>query len=315
MTTLQPESALFGDEAAIQPRQGLKAVIESKVVNQERLPMLEVVCERMVRGLATSMRHLTSDAIDVGLEDLGSARFGDFMNAIVMPAMIGVFHVEEWDNYGLIVADSALIYATVDALLGGRKGGSAMRLDGRGFTTIETNLVARMLDLALADLAAAFGPIAPVTMRLDRIETNPRFAAIARPSNVAAVATFRIDMEGRGGKFCIVLPYATMEPVRDRLLQRFMGEKRGRADLWEAHMAAELRRTEIAIDVVLGASTLHLGAVQAFTPGQTIRLGQAPDDALELQCGGVSLGAAQIGQRRSNVAVRLLSDIARGPAS
>jgi flagellar motor switch protein FliM len=305
--------ALFGNnDHFIAPKQGLKAVIESKVISHERLPMLEVVCERMVRSFATSMRNLTSDAIDVSLEDLTSARFGDFINGVALPAMIGVFHVEEWQNYGIIVVESSLIYAVVDALLGGRRGNGPVRIEGRAFTTIETNLVSRMLTLALSDFSAAFTPIAPVDMRLERIETNPRFAAIAGPTNIAAVAIFRVDMEGRGGKFSIVLPYATMEPVRDKLLQRFMGEKLGRGNIWQAHLAAELLKTEVSVDVVLGNRTMQLGDIKALTVGQTIRLDNGPDDALELHCAGTPLGRAQIGQRRNNIAVCMVSDISKG---
>lgn len=305
--------ALFGgNDSAAPPKQGLKAVIESKIISHERLPMLEVVCERMVRSFATSMRNLTSDAIDVSLDDLTSARFGDFMNGVALPAMIGVFNVEQWENYGIVAVESNLIYAVVDALLGGRRSNGPIRIEGRAFTTIETNLVSRMLTLALADLSAAFVPIAPVDMRLERVETNPRFAAIAGPTNIAAVATFRVDMEGRGGKFSVVLPYATMEPVRDKLLQRFMGEKIGRKNIWQDHMAAELRKTEIAIDIVLGERTLLLGEVKALAVGDTVRLSNSPDDPLEVHCGGTPLGRAQIGQRRSNIAVRMLSDIERG---
>jgi flagellar motor switch protein FliM len=305
--------ALFGDnDVVIAPKQGLKAVIESKVISHERLPMLEVVCERMVRSFATSMRNLTSDAIDVSLEDLTSARFGDFMNGVALPAMIGVFYVEQWENYGIIVVESSLIYAVVDALLGGRRGSGPVRIEGRAFTTIETNLVSRMLTLALSDLSAAFTPIAPIEMRLERVEINPRFAAIAGPTNIAAVGVFRVDMEGRGGKFSVVLPYATMEPVRDKLLQRFMGEKLGRGNIWQAHLAAELLKTEVSVDVVLGNRTMQLGEVKALAVGQTIRLDAGPDDALELQCGGTPLGRAQIGQRRNNIAVCMVSDISKG---
>jgi flagellar motor switch protein FliM len=304
--------ALFGGDGTVAPpKQGLKAVIESKVIRHERLPMLEVVCERMVRTFATSMRNLTSDAIDVSLEDLTSVRFGDFMNSVALPAMIGVFNIEQWENYGIIAVESSLIYAVVDALLGGRRGGG-IRIEGRAFTTIETNLVSRMLHLALADLSTAFTPIAAIDMRLERVETNPRFAAIAGPSNIAAVAVFRVDMDGRGGKFSVLLPYATMEPVRDKLLQRFMGEKLGRGNIWQAHMASELLKTEVAIDVVLGNRQMRLGEVKALALGQTIQLDKSPNDALELHCAGTPLGYAQIGQRRSNIAVRMVSDISRG---
>lgn len=305
--------ALFGasDQAPVQ-KQGLKAVIESKIISHERLPMLEIVCERMVRSFSTSMRNLTSDAIDVSLEDLTSARFGDFMNGVALPAMIGVFNVEQWENYGIVAVESALIYAVVDALLGGRGGSRPVRIEGRAFTTIETNLVSRMLSLALADLSVAFAPIAPIDMRLERIETNPRFAAIAGSTNIAAVAIFRVAMDGRGGKFSVVLPYATMEPVRDKLLQRFMGEKLGRGNIWPDHMAAELNKTEVSLDVVLGKRTMLLGAVEALSVGQTIRLDNSPDDPLEVHCGGVPLGRAQIGQRRNNIAVRMVSEISKG---
>lgn len=122
--------ALFGGSAPVAKKSGLKAVIESNVISHERLPMLEVACEHMVRTFASSMRNLTSDAIDVSLDELTSIRFGEFMGRLAMPAMIGVFNVPEWDNYGVITVESSLIYAVVDALLGGRRGGAPMRIEG-----------------------------------------------------------------------------------------------------------------------------------------------------------------------------------------
>lgn len=306
--------ALFGFDSDMPtaPKSGLKAMIESNVISHERLPMLEVVCERMVRSFATSMRNLTSDAIDVTLEEITSTRFGEFMNRVALPAMFGVFQVTEWENYGVVTVDSGLIYAVVDALLGGRKGSRPMRVEGRAFTTIETMLVSKMVQLALDDLSNAFEAIEPVTMVVERMESSPRFAAIAGPSNIAAVATFRVDMEGRGGKFSVLLPYATIEPVRDKLLQRFMGEKLGRDRIWAAHMASELTNTEVTVDVVLGEKLMSLRDVMTLKVGQTIALSHSPNDALQVQCGGVPLGRAHIGQRSSNIAIRMATDISKG---
>ncbi len=83
-----------------------------------------------------------------------------------------------------------------------------MRIEGRPYTTIERNLVERMVHVVLADLSSAFDPLSPVTFRFDRLETNPRFATISRPSNAAIVAKLRIDMEDRGGRLELMLPYA-----------------------------------------------------------------------------------------------------------
>ncbi len=306
--------ALFGFEKNHNagPKMGLKAVIESDIISHERLPMLEVICDRMVRSFATSLRNLTSDSIEVTLEEITSMRFGEFMNRVSLPAMIGVFHVEQWDNYGLVTVDSDLIYSVVDALLGGRKGSARLPVEGRAFTSIETSLVARVVKLALDDLATAFEPISPLNISLDRIETSPRFAAIAGPSNVGAVASFRVDMDQRSGSFNILLPYATIEPVRDKLLQRFMGEKSGRLNIWESHMATEIRHTEVVIDAVLGERMMAVSDIMNLAIGQSIRFGQSPDEPLELRCSGVPLGTALIGQRSGNVAVALTSDISKG---
>lgn len=304
--------ALFGDVGAPAPQKsGLRAIVEADVINHERLPMLEVVCDRMIRTFSTNMRNLTSDAIDVSLDATTSVRFGEFMNRVPLPAMFGVFRVAEWENYGVVVVDSGLIYSVVDALLGGRGNGGPGRIDGRAFTTIETSLVWRMVELALSDLAAAFEPIAPITIKLERIEASPRFAAIASPSNVTAVSTFRVDMEGRGGKFSFLLPYATLEPVRNKLLQRFMGEKMGRDSIWETHMRGEIRKTEIGLDAVLAERMFPLSEVRSLKVGQTLALKKHPDESFDIQSGGVRLARAQLGQRNQNVAARLVTDISK----
>jgi len=263
----------------------------------------------VVRTFASSMRNLTSDGVDVSLEEVTSTRFGEFMNRVALPAMVGVFKIEEWESYGIVTVDSSLIYSVVDALLGGRGGGSPMMIDGRAFTTIETGLVSRMLTLALNDFSEAFAPIEPVNMNLERIETNPRFAAIAGVSNICATATFRVDMDGRGGRFTLVFPYATLEPVRDKLLQRFMGEKSGRDSIWEAHMAAEVRKTNVSMSVLLGEKAMSIAELRGLEIGQTIALHKSPDDSLDIACGGVKLAQGQIGQRNGKVAVRLVNDV------
>jgi flagellar motor switch protein FliM len=149
-------------------------------------------------------------------------------------------------------------------------------------------------------------------MALERIETNPRFAAIARPSNIAAVATFRVDIDGRGGQFSFVLPYATLEPVRDKLIQRFMGEKLGRENIWQVHMQEQMLHTEVEVEVILGTSELTLAQVKALTIGDTLPFFTQPDQPMVLQCGGIPLALAQAGQRRKHVAISLSTGISRG---
>jgi flagellar motor switch protein FliM len=284
---------------------GMQAIINSALVSYERLPMLEIVFDRLVRMLTTSLRNFTSDNVEVSLDVITSTRFGDYVNSIPLPAMLAVFKAEQWDNFGLLTVDSALIYSIVDVLLGGRRGTAAMRIEGRPYTTIERNLVERLVAVVLGDLSASFDPISKVNFRFERLETNPRFATIARPANAAIIAKLRIDMEDRGGRLELLLPYATLEPVREMLLQQFMGEKFGRDSIWEGHLATELWSTEVDIHAVLDDQVMTLQDVLDFKVGTRLMLNATPESEIEVLCGPERLFKGRMGRRGQNVAVMI----------
>ena len=293
----------FADDDGNDDKSGIKALINSGLVSYERLPMLEVVFDRLVRLMSTSLRNFTSDNVEVTLDNITSVRFGDYLNSIPLPAMISVVKAEEWDNYGILTVDSALIYSIVDVLLGGRKGTAALRIEGRPYTTIERSLVERMVHVVLADLSAAFDPLSPVNFRFDRLETNPRFATVARPANAAILARFRIDMEDRGGRLELVLPYATLEPVRELLLQMFVGEKFGRDSIWEIHLANEMWHTEIDIEAVLDEQVMSLKDVMNLKVGSRLMFNVDADPKIEFRCGNVPLLSGRMGRKGDKIAI------------
>jgi flagellar motor switch protein FliM len=302
----------FGGSATKETDQsGIERIVSAGLVSYERLPMLEIVFDRLVRIMSTSLRNFTSDNVEVGIDSIVSLRFGDYLNSVPLPAMLAVFKVDEWDNFGLLVIDSALIYSIVDVLLGGRRGTAAMRIEGRPYTTIERTLVERLITVVLKDLSDAFSPLTPVTFRFERLEVNPRFAAISRLSNACILSKLRVDMEDRGGRIELLLPYATLEPVRELLLQQFMGEKFGRDSIWETHLAEELRHTEMALDVVLDEQTMPLSAIMRLKPGDRITLGCAPGAPVRLRCGDVVMFEAELGRRENHLAVRIDRELRR----
>ena len=294
-------------------RTGMQKIISSGLVSYERLPMLEIVFDRLVRIMSTSLRNFTSDNVEDGIDNILSLRFGDYLNSIPLPAMLAVFKAEEWDNYGLMVVDSAMIYSIVDVLLGGRRGTAAMRIEGRPYTTIERTLVERLIQVVLTDLSASFDPLCPVTFRFERLEVNPRFATISRLSNAAVLARLRIDMEDRGGRLELLLPYATLEPVRELLLQQFMGEKFGRDSIWETHLAEELWSTDVDISAVLDEQVMRLSEIIALAPGSHIVLNCGPGASVQLRCGATPLFEGRVGRRKNRVAVRIDRDVPRTP--
>src|SRR5215469_13044054 len=86
--------SLLGFDASedhLQDKTGVRAIINSALVSYERLPMLEIVFDRLVRLMTTSLRNFTSDNVEVSLDNITSIRFGDYLNSIPLPAILAVF--------------------------------------------------------------------------------------------------------------------------------------------------------------------------------------------------------------------------------
>jgi flagellar motor switch protein FliM len=284
---------------------GIRAIVDSGVVRYERLPMLEIIFDRMIRLLSTSLRNFFQDNVEVTLDNITSVRFGDYLNSIPLPVQLAVFRAEGWDNSGLVTVESNLAYSTLDLLLGGKRGGQATRLDGRPFTTIEMQLIKRMVEIVLADAELSFQPLSPVRFLVDRIERNPRFATITRPANAAILIDLKLDMEGRGGLLQILLPYATIEPIRDLLLQSFMGEKLGRDAIWEGHLATEIWQADVTVEAVLHEVRLPLKQVLRLKVGDTLMFDARPNELVTLRCGDWTLTQGRAGRVDDRIAVQV----------
>lgn len=291
---------------------GIFAILDKSMTAYEKLPMLEVVFDRLVRSLSTSLRNFTSENVDVSLDSMASIRFDDYLNSIPLPALLVVFRAVEWENFGLVTVDSAQIYSMVDILLGGRKATRPVRVEGRPYTTIEQDIVKRMVDIVLADMSSAFEPLSPATFHFERLETNPRFATITRPANPALLVKFRVDMvEDRGGIIEVLLPHTTLEPIRDLLLQMFMGENFGQDTVWEKHLGKELRSTNIEVEAVLSEKTVTLKDVINFKVGSTVLLDCSPEDEVTMRCGNIPITTGILGKVGEHIAVSLNEPIKR----
>lgn len=286
-------------------KSGVQAILNSNMVSYERLPMLEIVFDRLIRLMATSLRNFTQDNVEVSLDSIESMRFGEYIDSLTLPTLLSVFKADEWDNYCLMSLDSSLIYSMVDVLLGGRRGTAAMRIEGRPYTTIELNIVKDIIQLILSDLSTAFDPITSVGFVFDRLETNPRFATITRMSNAVIVAHLRIDMEDRGGRIDLMIPYATLEPVRELLLQMFMGERFGRDTIWENHLMSQLWETDVEIKAVLKETEVKLSDVSAWQKGSFLPLDILPQDPVTVFCGDVPLFNGIMGRHDDHVVIKI----------
>lgn len=307
------DALLSGDATSrlsVSAKRGMDAILKKTMIYYERLPMLEVVFDRLIRLLSTNLRNFTSDNVEIRMDSTKSMRFGDYLNSIPLPAMLGVFKAKEWDNQGLLVVDSTLIYSIVDVLLGGRNSNTGdLSGDGRTFTTIECNLIEKLICVFLEDLGAAFEPICGVEFVFERLELNPSFAMISRASNAGILVKLGVEIDDRYGKIALFLPYATIEPIRELLLQNFMGEKFGRDSIWEEHLISELKETDITFDIHLITEMMRLSSVLGWKVGDSIYFSTTPQTLVTAKSGEHALFQGVVGHKNGRVAVKIKDNL------
>ena len=103
----------------------------------------------------------------------------------------------------------------------------------------------------------------------------------------------------------------TIEPIRDLLLQMFMGEKFGRDPIWEGHLATEIGQAQIGVDAVLYEARLPLKDLMELEVGDTLTLEIRPNALVTVRCGDVTLTEGRMGRVGDRVAVRVAKPLRR----
>ena len=93
------------------------------------------------------------------------------------------------------------------------------------------------------------------------------------------------------------------------LLQQFMGEKFGRDNIWEGHLATELWTTGTEVRAVLDEQQLPLSQVLAFKVGDTLMLNATPDSDISIRAGSIPLTTGRMGRKGQHIAVRVEAPI------
>jgi len=89
------------------------------------------------------------------------------------------------------------------------------------------------------------------------------------------------------------------------LLQMFMGEKFGRDEIWEGHLATEIGQARIGVDAVLYEARLPLRRMMGLNVGDTLMLEIKPEAMVTVRCGDITLTEGRMGRVGDRVAVRV----------
>ena len=204
-----------------------------------------------------------------------------------------------------MVIESKLAYALVDSFFGGAER-PFTKIDGKEFTPIELSIVRKVVELAINDLEAAWASVEKIGCSFVRTEQNPQFVGIVPPTDVVIASTFDVELENATGTISMVVPYATIEPIKQKLSSGFQVESdQTDKKLWTAIIKEQLMDTSLDIKVNLGETEIRLSDLMELKVGDVIPLTQDATGELDVQVESVKKFKGYYGNHHGTVAVQI----------
>jgi flagellar motor switch protein FliM len=309
------EGEIGGDDASQSSAPGDDRVVVSYDLTSQdriirgRLPQLDVIYEKFMRSFRVSLSSALRKIATLTHASTDFLKFGEFINTLPMPTCMSVLRFNALRGSALLVIESKLAYALVDNFFGGADR-PYTKIEGKDFTPIELSIVRKVVDLAIDDLENAWASVEKIEASFVRTEINPQFVGIVPPTDIVIASTFDVELENANGTITLVIPYATIEPIKQKLSTGFQVESdQTDKKMWTAIIRSQLLDTGVNIKVNLGESEITLNELMDLRVGDVIPLDQDSNGEFAVQVEGVPKFKAFYGIHHGTVAVQVTRPI------
>lgn len=269
-----------------------------------RMPTLEMTNEKFARMFRTTLSSLLRKVISVSTMSTDMVKFGEFLKTLPVPTSMHLFRMDPMRGSVIFVIESKIIFTLVDIIFGGT-GTSLFKIEGREFTAIENNLIKRVMLSALSDLEKAWKSLIDLKITYQRSEINPQFMQIVPPTDVVIVVNFEIEMEYITGVMSLCIPYATLEPIREKLQAGYQSEQLEVDKAWATRFKDCLMTSNVDVAVELGTTQISGKDLVNLQKGDVVRLDQFASDALNVYVEGIAKYQGYPGVYKGNQAVQI----------
>ncbi|RME16682.1 MAG: flagellar motor switch protein FliM [Bdellovibrio sp.] len=293
-----------------------KVVVVYDLTSQDRiirgrLPQLDVIYEKFMRSFRVSLSSALRKIASLNHASTDFLKFGEFINTLPMPTCMSVLRFNALRGSALLVIESKLAYALVDNFFGGADR-PYTKIEGKDFTPIELEIIKKVVNIAIDDLEEAWSSVEKIDCSFLRTEINPQFVGIVPPTDIVIASTFDVELENANGTITLVIPYSTIEPIKQKLSSGFQVESdQTDKKLWTSTIEEQLKGTEVEIKVDLGSTNITLEQLMELKVGDVIPLNQDSTGELDIQVEGVKKFKGYYGIHHGTVAVQITRPITK----
>jgi len=275
--------------------------------NQERivrgrLPALDIINERFARGFQRHFNEMIMASVEVTAGEVKIIKMIDYLRNLFVPTSLNIYRINPLNGVSLFTLDSKLIFTAVDIYFGGT-GLLPFKIEGREYTPVEMSMVRSILDISSENLRKAWAPVMDIEIDYMHSEMNPKFASIVDPTDMIVVSPINVRFEGVEGRVDIVMPYAMLEPVRDKL-EEGMSNLQGESDnRWSRTLKEEAKNIEVDVSVNLAELQMNMDDLMKMEKGDIIPINMP--DLVTVKAEGIGFVKGKLGESRDKKAVKI----------
>lgn len=261
--------------------------------------------ERCGRQFAAEFSTLVRRTARVKLASVSQVTYRDFAARLASPTCFNVLSAAPLAGEWVLEIGPTILYPAIDCMLGGGRKPAAVA--ARPPTDIELRLAARVTNLFVRELRAAWQPVVELDLSVTRVATSPHTSGIVKPAEAVIWIRFEIELSGARGTLNLGIPAQSLGDVAERLTGE-PGKNRSLPRPPDPSAAtAGLAPEEAAVELVacLAQSKIAPDEVRNLSVGDVITTEQKVDAPIAVLRDGVIHFRARVGAREGHKALEI----------
>lgn len=259
----------------------------------DKLPMLNIVVERMAIGCVEAFHEYCSPAFSGFVNQIVSGDSWDLLEALSDSVAV-IFYCREWDARIVIGLERRLVFAITEAMFGG-EGTEPPFETARPFTILETRIGKAVCEFAAKSLEKAFSAICDMSLEPERTETALEFTTLGQTSMMMIHVQILLQVLEQGGLMFVLIPQNSLNPIRQKLERERKPLPASFDPRWTNAMQSRISTTEVQVKALLEGKDLQVSELVQLKPGAFIEL-DGNGQGILIECEGDRLFRGHLGQ-------------------
>lgn len=240
-------------------------------VSKDQMRSLENLHEVFARNVGAALSAYLRTVVEVKHSSIIQLTYGEFTANLPTPTCFALIQAPPLEGQIILEINPSIIYPIVDRLLGGGRGSSTV--PDRPLTEIEQRIIAKIVDLMLAQLKNIWLRIKDIDFSLMEIESNPQYRQIVPPNEVVVLISFEVAMGESRGMMNLCIPFTSIEPIMPSFaLENIYNFMRRRSGAQESMAIAEnLCDTQLELMTYVAATEIRVSDLMKLAPGDVLR--------------------------------------------